>query len=34
MHSHADRALVSEDRKGRQALNLVIQGITTIVVGS
>ena len=34
MHSHADRALVSEDRKGRQALNLVIQGITTIVVGA
>lgn len=33
MHSHADRALVSDDVERRKAHNLVAQGITTVVVG-
>ncbi len=33
MHSHADRSLVSEERGPREARNLVLQGITTVVVG-
>ncbi len=33
MHSHADRALVSDSLRARQAHNLVAQGITTVVVG-
>jgi N-acyl-D-amino-acid deacylase len=32
LHSHADRGLTSEDRRRRAALNLVSQGITTVVV--
>lgn len=30
VHSHADRALTSNDREARKAHNLVAQGITTI----
>ena len=33
MHSHADRGLVSDSLRARQAHNLVAQGITTVVVG-
>ena len=33
MHSHADRALISSSRRAREARNLVLQGITTVVVG-
>ncbi len=33
MHSHADRALVSDNIEARKAHNLVAQGITTVVVG-
>ena len=33
MHSHADRALVTDSLEARQAHNLVAQGITTVVVG-
>ncbi len=33
MHSHADRALASDDRRAREAYNLVAQGITTVVFG-
>ncbi len=33
MHSHADRALVSDNAAARQAHNITMQGITTIVVG-
>ena len=33
MHSHADRVLVSNNRRGREARNLVLQGVTTVVVG-
>ncbi len=33
MHSHADRALVSDNVERRKAYNLVAQGITTVVVG-
>jgi N-acyl-D-amino-acid deacylase len=33
MHSHADRALASNDRRSREAYNLVAQGITTVVFG-
>ena len=33
MHSHADRALVSDDVGLRAARNLVLQGITTVVFG-
>ena len=33
LHSHADRALASDDVERRKAYNLVAQGITTIVVG-
>lgn len=32
MHSHADRGLLSEDRRRRGAPNLVTQGITTLLV--
>jgi len=32
MHSHADRGLLSEDRRRRAAPNLVTQGITTLLV--
>ncbi len=32
LHSHAERGLASEDARRRAALNLVTQGITTIVV--
>jgi N-acyl-D-amino-acid deacylase len=34
MHSHADRELTSDDVEGRKARNLVLQGITTVVVGA
>jgi len=33
MHSHADRALTSDNVEMRRAANLAIQGITTVVVG-
>ncbi|MFQ5818151.1 MAG: amidohydrolase family protein [Terriglobia bacterium] len=33
MHSHADRALASNELERRQAHNLVTQGITTVVFG-
>lgn len=33
LHSHADRGLASENVETRKALNLVTQGITTVVVG-
>ena len=33
MHSHADRAFVSEELEPRRARNLVMQGITTVVFG-
>ncbi|HJO38181.1 MAG: M20/M25/M40 family metallo-hydrolase [Vicinamibacterales bacterium] len=33
MHSHADRALSSNDRRSREVYNLVAQGITTVVFG-
>lgn len=33
MHSHADRAFVSDDLERRRARNLVMQGITTVVFG-
>jgi N-acyl-D-amino-acid deacylase len=32
LHSHADGGLTSEDRRRRAAMNLVSQGITTVVV--
>ncbi|MBI4539716.1 MAG: amidohydrolase family protein [Gemmatimonadetes bacterium] len=34
MHSHADRALASDDVEARSAHNLVSQGITTVVGGA
>jgi N-acyl-D-amino-acid deacylase len=34
MHSHADRELTSSSAEGRKARNLVIQGITTVVMGA
>jgi N-acyl-D-amino-acid deacylase len=34
MHSHADRELTSPNVEGRRARNLVIQGITTVVMGA
>lgn len=34
LHSHADRGLASDNREARAALNLVSQGITTVVVGA
>ncbi len=34
LHSHADRALVSDDLDARRAVNLVAQGITTVVMGA
>ena len=34
LHSHADRSLVGEDMEERKALNLVAQGITTVVMGA
>ena len=34
VHSHADRALASDDVEGRIAPNLVAQGITTVVMGA
>ncbi len=33
LHSHADRALVGDDLDERRAVNLVAQGITTVVMG-
>ena len=33
MHSHADGAFASDDVERRQAHNLVVQGITTVVFG-
>lgn len=33
MHSHANEGLASNDDEARKALNLVTQGITTVVVG-
>jgi N-acyl-D-amino-acid deacylase len=33
LHSHADRELTGADPRGRQAHNLVMQGITTVVGG-
>ncbi len=34
LHSHADRALVGDDLDARRAVNLVAQGITTVVMGA
>lgn len=34
VHSHADRSLVSDDMEERKAVNLVAQGITTVVMGA
>ncbi|MDE2711461.1 MAG: amidohydrolase family protein [Acidobacteriota bacterium] len=34
LHSHADRSLVGDDMEERKALNLVAQGITTVVMGA
>ncbi len=34
LHSHADRALASDNREARKAVNLVAQGITTVVMGA
>ena len=34
LHSHADRSLVGDDLEERKALNLVAQGITTVVMGA
>ena len=34
MHSHADRTLTRDDVEGRKAHNLVVQGITTVVMGA
>ena len=34
LHSHADRALVSDNLDARRAVNLVAQGITTVVMGA
>ncbi len=34
LHSHADRSLVGDDMEERKAVNLVAQGITTVVMGA
>ena len=34
LHSHADRSLVGDDLRERQAPNLIAQGITTVVMGA
>lgn len=34
LHSHADRSLVGDDLEERKAVNLVAQGITTVVMGA
>ena len=34
LHSHADRSLVGGDMEERKAVNLVAQGITTVVMGA
>ena len=34
VHSHADRSLASDNLEGRMAPNLVVQGITTVVMGA
>ncbi len=34
MHSHADRSLASDNVEARMAPNLVVQGITTVVMGA
>ena len=34
LHSHADRPLVGDDMELRKAVNLVAQGITTVVMGA
>ena len=34
LHSHADRSLAGEDMEERKAVNLIAQGITTVVMGA
>lgn len=34
LHSHADRSLVGDDMEERKAVNLIAQGITTVVMGA